>query len=189
MPVDELVASTRSILSKKAVIELDHEIELASGQMSRHFVDGKAGLSDPDDLRVACAAMAALVEATGVEYDVVGGPTLGADHIAVGISYETGKEWFFVRKEPKGRGTGKQIEGARIGEGTRVLVVEDAVSTGGSFFTAIDVIEATGAMVVAATTLIDRGISCAPEMGRRGIAFCPVTTYADFGMDPILAST
>lgn len=187
MSADELVAETRSILAKKAVIELENEVELASGQMSRHFVDGKAGLSDPADLRVACAAMAALVEASGVEYDVVGGPTLGADHIAVGISYETGKEWFFVRKEPKGRGTGKQIEGASVGEGTRVLVVEDAVSTGGSFFTAIDVIEATGAKVVAATTLIDRGITCAPEMQRRGIVFCPVTTFADFGMEPIVS--
>jgi orotate phosphoribosyltransferase len=143
-------------------------------------------LADPGDLQIACAAMAALIAAAGVEFDVVGGPTLGADHIAVGIAIETGKQWFFVRKEPKGRGTGRQIEGASLGDGIRVLCVEDAVSTGGSFFTAIDVIEATGAKVVAATTLIDRGQTCQPEMDRRGITFCPVTTYADFGMEPIL---
>lgn len=189
MTLDELVDATRGILAKKAVLELDHEVELASGQMSRHFVDGKAGLADPADLRVACAAMAALIADAGVEFDAVGGPTMGADHVAVGIALETGAAWFFVRKEPKGRGTGKQIEGAAIGPGTRVLAVEDAVSTGGSFFTAIDVIEATGAKVVAATTLIDRGVTCAPEMARRGIVFRPVTTYEDFGMDPLLPPT
>lgn len=186
MGLDDLVHATKTILAEKAVMELDREVELASGQMSLHFVDGKAGLADPADLRVACEAMAAILEAAGIEFDAVGGPTMGADHLAVGIAYATGKPWFFVRKEPKGRGTGRQIEGATIGADVRVLVVEDAVSTGGSFFQAIDVIEASGASVVAATTLIDRGVTCAPEMAKRGITYCPISTFEDFGMAPIL---
>ena len=66
MTVEELVEQTKAILEAKAVIELEEAVELASGQMSRHFVDGKAGLADPGDLQIACAAMAALVDAAGV---------------------------------------------------------------------------------------------------------------------------
>jgi len=189
MSVTDLVEQTKAIILAKAITELDEAVELASGQMSRHFVDGKEGFADPADLRIACQAMAALVAEAEIDYDAVGGPTLGADHLAVGLSLETGKRWFIVRKEPKGRGTGRQIEGCQVGAGMALLIVEDAVSTGGSFFKAIDVIEATGARVVAATTLIDRGISCAPEMERRGISYHPVSTFEDFSMEPILPVT
>lgn len=188
MSVIELVRSTQEILKAKAVREFDTPIELASGQMSRFFVDGKAGLSEPEDLKVACTAIDAVVRDAGIDYDCVGGLTLGADHLCVGVSLMGGKPWFIVRKEPKGRGTGRQIEGAVLEPGMRVLVVEDVVSTGGSLFKSIDIIAATGARIVAATTLIDRGDSCGKELASRGIPYFPMATYADFGMDPVSAS-
>lgn len=179
------VVEAIEILRAKAVREFDEPIQLASGRMSRHFVDGKAGLSRAADLRVACTAIVDLARAAGIDFDAAGGLTLGADHLAVGVAYAADGEWFFVRKEPKDRGTGQQIEGASVGEGVRVLVVEDVVSTGGSMFKAIDVIEATGATVVAASTLLARGDEAAAELERRGIPFLPLSTYADFGMDPV----
>lgn len=183
---EQLVQQTKAILQAKAVLELDTPIELASGQMSKHFVDGKAGLAEADDLRIACSAMHAIIAAAGIDYDAVGGPTLGADHLCVGMSLVGGADWYIVRKEPKGRGTGKQIEGASLGAASRVVVVEDVISTGGSLLKALDVIEATGATIVACTALIDRGDSCRPALDARGIPFLPVANYADFGMDPVL---
>lgn len=185
---EQLVADAQSILREKAILYFDEPIELASGKMSSMFIDGKAGFSRAADLRVACSAMGAMVADAGIEFDAVGGLTLGADHIAVGIAMVTEREWFFVRKEPKGRGTGKQVEGAQLGAGSRVLLVEDVVSTGGSMFQALDVILGTGADVVAATTLLDRGDTCTVGFADRGIPYFPLATYADVQMESVTAA-
>lgn len=185
---EELVAATRRILAARAVTEFDKPIELASGQLSRFFVDGKSGLSRADDLRTACHALHGVVAAAGIDYHAVGGLTLGADHLCVGTALVTGKEWFIVRKEAKKRGTARRIEGAALDETTRVLVVEDVVSTGGSLFSAIDAIDVTGATVVAAATLLDRGDLAKPVLDQRGIPYFPLTSFRDFGMPPVAAS-
>lgn len=88
-----------------------------------------------------------------VRGDAVGGPTMGADALAVGIAVVSDSRWFFVRKEPKGRGTGRWIEGAQVGPGDKVLLVEDVVTTGGSILKTVEVVRDTGAEVVAAATL------------------------------------
>lgn len=185
LPVEELVTTTRELLRRRAISEFDAPIELASGQMSRFFVDGKAGLSRADDLRVACLAMRCVVQAAGIEYDAVGGLTLGADHLGVGVALASDKEWFIVRKEAKKRGTARRIEGAQLRPGYRVLVVEDVVSTGGSLFSAIDAIVATGAEVVAACTLVDRGDLAEGVLEELRIPYFPLTSFRDFGMPPV----
>lgn len=181
----DLVAAAREILRSKAVFVFDEPIQLASGAMSLHFIDGKKGLAHAPDLRVACEAIAALVADAGIEWDAVGGLTLGADHLAVGVAMVTDRSWFFVRKEAKDRGTGRQIEGATVEAGTRVLLVEDITSSGGSMFKAYDIIAATGAEIVAATTLIDRGDAASEELNRRSTPFFPLGTYRTFDMDPV----
>ena len=187
MGIDELVDATKKVLKRKAVHRFDAPIELASGQLSQFFVDGKLGLAHADDLRVACLAMHGIVQAAGIEYDAVGGLTLGADHLCVGIALVGGKSWFIVRKEAKKRGTARRIEGALLETGMRALVVEDVVSTGSSMFQAIDATIATGATVVAATTLLDRGDSARLVLEDRGIPYFPIATYRDFEMPPVLA--
>jgi orotate phosphoribosyltransferase len=188
MNVDELIAATKAVLGEKAVTEFDEPIQLASGQMSKFFVDGKAGLAAAADLRLACETLHAMVTAAGIDYDAVGGLTLGADHLAVGTALAGDRQWFFVRKEPKGRGTGKQIEGAAVGAGTRVVVVEDVVSTGTSMFKAIDVLVEAGAEVVAACTLLDRGGHAEPLLAERGIPYFAIASHADYGMPPVAGS-
>ena len=94
--------------------------------------------------------------------------------------------WFFVRKEPKGRGTNQLIEGSRLGEGDRVVIVEDAITTGGSLMKAVDAVEAEGATCVAVATLIDRGDSARPLIERRGMQYFPMATYVDLEIDPIV---
>lgn len=176
------VEAARAILVAKAIQHFDEPIELASGKMSNLFIDGKAGLAEAADLKVACEAIAALVAEAGITFDAVGGPTLGADHLAVGTAMITDSSWFIVRKEPKGRGTGRQIEGAFVGAGVKVLVVEDIVSTGGSLLKAVDVITKTGATIVAAATLIDRGQAASVEFADRNIPYFTIGTYADFDL-------
>ena len=153
--------------------------------MSSDFIDGKVALAEWRDLQTACKAIVETVAADGHRFDAVGGLTLGADALAVGIAAVTDSSWFFVRKEPKKRGTNKLIEGAPIGPGDTVLLVDDVVTTGGSILKALDAISQTGAETVAAVTLVDRsGIAC-EEFQRRGIAYYPMATYESFGIDPV----
>jgi orotate phosphoribosyltransferase len=154
--------------------------------MSRDFVDGKAALSRGEDLKLACEALLEQVRAIAtIEFDAVGGLTMGADQFAHVIAVLANCEWFVVRKEPKGRGTNKLVEGAHVGEGTRVLLVEDAVTTGGSIQKAYDAIVGLGATVVAAATLVDRGDITAPYFQERGIPYVALVTYADLGIEPV----
>lgn len=173
------------IIRTKGLRRLDEPIELASGQMSSDFVDGKEALAHWNDLRIASEAIVETVVGAGHEFDAVGGLTLGADALSVGIASVAECRWFIVRKAPKERGTRRWIEGARIGRGDKVLLVDDAVTTGGSIFLAYDTVAATGAEIVAAVTLVDRGEQARPRFEARGCAYFPMTTYESLDIDPV----
>lgn len=173
------------ILHAKALRALDRPVRLSSGGWSSHFIDGKRGLAAWKDLRVACQAIVEGVTDAGLEFEAVGGPTMGADALAVGIAAVSDTSWFTVRKEPKGHGTKQWIEGAQVGPGCRVLLVDDVVTTGGSMLKALHIVEGTGADVVAAVTLVDRGESARARLRDRGVAYFPMATYEDLGMEPV----
>lgn len=162
---------------------LPEPIVLASGEVSRDFVDAKAALARGEDLELACRALLESVE--GIEFDAVGGLTMGADQFAHVIAVLATKEWFVVRKEPKGRGTNKLLEGAHVGEGTRVLLVDDVVTTGGSIQKAYATMTALGATIVAAVTLVDRGDVAARFFEDKGVPYFPLVTYRALGIEPI----
>ena len=173
------------IIKSKGLKRLEEPIQLAAGAMSQDFVDGKLATAHFDDLELASRAIVDGILLQGVEFDVVGGPTLGADALTIGIAGIQRCRWFFVRKEPKGRGTNKLIEGSPIGDGDRCLIVEDAITTGGSLLKAVDAVEATGAKVVAVSTLVDRGEIARPLIENRGILYYPIATYLDLGIAPV----
>lgn len=175
------------IVRERALRQFDEPKELASGELSRDFIDAKAGLSRGSDLRLACAVIADQVAAAGIEWDAVGGLTLGADQFAHGIVTHLADdhEWFVVRKQPKGRGTNQLVEGATLGAGSRVLLVDDIVTTGGSAQKAHQHVVDTGATVVAAVTLVDRSDIAAAYFAERGVPYLPVFTYRDLDIVPV----
>lgn len=184
--MSDLTQQAIEIVKQKGLQKLPHPVQLASGAMSQDFVDGKLATAHFDDLEVASRAIVDMARLAGVEFDCVGGPTLGADALTIGIAGVVRCRWFFVRKEPKGRGTNQLIEGARLGAGDRCLLIEDAITTGGSLLKAVDAVEATGATCVAVATLVDRGDTARPLIEGRGIVYLPVATYRDLGIDPVL---
>ena len=164
---------------------LDEPIRLASGAWSSDFIDGKEALAEWRHLKLACEAIVEAVAADGHRFDAAGGLTMGADALAVGIAAVADCRWFLVRKEAKQRGTRRWVEGAQIGSGDRVLLVDDVVTTGGSIFKALDIVDQTGARTVAAVTLVDRSGLAGPQFEQRGIAYYPMTTYKTLGIDPV----
>lgn len=171
------------IVRERGLSTLAEPVVLASGELSRDFVDAKAALARGEDLQLACEA---LLESIGdVDFDAVGGLTMGADQFAHVVAVLAKRQWFVVRKEPKGRGTNKVVEGAPVGPGTRVLLVEDVVTTGGSIQKAHAAITGLGATVVAAVTLVDRGEVAGRFFERQGIPYFPLVTYRDLGIEPV----
>ena len=171
------------IVQERGHLRLPEPVQLRSGGWSRDFVDGKRALQDGADLELACRAM---LEAIGdLEFDAVGGMTLGADHFSHVLAVLASRKWFTVRKQAKGRGTNQRVEGAEIGPGVRVLLVDDVVTTGGSTLEAYEVVRETGAEVVGATTLVDRGETARARFQAAGVPYFPVLTYRDLGIEPV----
>lgn len=177
------------IVVDKGLTSFDEPVRLASGAMSRDFIDAKRALARGADLTVACRAIIAAADDAGISFDAVGGMTMGADMFAHGVAMLADCGWFVVRKQPKDRGTRQQIEGTVLGAGHRVLMVEDTITTGGSTLTALEVVRATGATVVMVTALVDRGDAATAAFAAAGVHYAPLLTYRDVGIDPVVAPT
>ena len=173
------------VLMEKGLRRLPEPVQLASGDWSRDFIDGKEALAAWLDLELAGRAAVETVHEAGITFDAVGGLELGACAFAISAAAAASCRWFFVRKQPKDRGTRRGVEGAQVGAGDRVLLVDDVVTTGGSIFKAYDQVIETGASVVAAVTLVDRGDVAAPKFIELGVPYFPLTTYAMLRIDPV----
>ena len=133
---------------------------LASGRQSTLYIDARLTTMSPDGLALIGPLGLAAVCDAGWNVDSVGGLTLGADPVSYAISYasalaNTPVRVFTVRKEAKGHGTGRRIEGS-FREGDRVAVVEDVITTGGSALNAVRALRDAGATVAGVLALVDR---------------------------------
>lgn len=110
-----------------------------------------------------------------LQIDAIGGMTMGADPISLAVGMTSARDdsaqalqVFTVRKEPKGHGRGRQIEG-NFSAGNTVIVVDDVITTGGSTLKAIDAIEAEGGKIAFALVLVDREEGGRAAIEARGI--------------------
>jgi orotate phosphoribosyltransferase len=102
-----------------------------------------------------------------LEFDAVGGLTLGADPVATAMMHVAAQKGralnsFVVRKEGKAHGLQRRIEGPDV-VGRRVLAVEDTSTTGGSVLTAVEALKEAGAIVVGVAVIVERGAKDAIE--------------------------
>jgi orotate phosphoribosyltransferase len=158
---------------------------LASGQLSHDYIDGKFAIDTGERLTIVSRAVAELAASHGIDFDAVGGLTMGADPLAHGVAMVTGKAWFSVRKEQKQRGREQWIEGTRLQPGTRVLLVDDVISTGGSTEIAYGRVKEVGAVVTGVIPMVDRGDIAAKRFAALDVPFVALVTYRDLGIDPV----
>jgi orotate phosphoribosyltransferase len=183
--LSELRTQVIQIVRQRGLRHLPEPVQLASGAYSQDFIDGKEALAHGADLETACRALLELVRAEGVEFDAIGGLTMGADQFAHVVAVLAPCRWFVVRKQPKGRGTNKRVEGSTLGPDVRVLLVDDVVTTGGSIRDAYEVVTAEGGVVVGAVTLVDRGEQARPYFAELGVPYLSLVTYHDLGIEPV----
>jgi orotate phosphoribosyltransferase len=174
----------REILKQTSVQSQEQPVfRLASGKMSRHYVDCKQALSDPEAR--ALVGQLVLEQLGGMSFDAVGGLELGAYPIATSVSdaifRATGTKVraFVVRKEAKGHGNTALIAGS-VRPGDRTLVVDDVVTAGTSTIKAIKGAREAGLVVERVIVLIDRQ----EEEGRanieaQGVSFDALITLAE----------
>ena len=160
----------------------DEPFELSSGGWSRDYVDCRHVVATGQALRLVGQAIIDTVEE---DWQIVGGPTMGADPLAHAVSMLSGRPWFSVRKAAKGHGRGSWTEGHRLAPGDRVLAVEDTASTGRSLLEAIARVREAGVVVVAATTLLERSPAVAPRFAAAGIPWYPLLGWSDLGIEPL----
>jgi len=129
---------------------------LASGRASSYYLDLRVVPSDPEAYGLAVAAYLAMIKELGEKnYDAVAGVATAGVTISSPVAYLLKKPMVYVRKEEKGHGLGKLVEGA-VRPGWRALVVDDVVTTGGSVISAVEALRKAGLVVKDALVLVDR---------------------------------
>ncbi|RKX19876.1 MAG: orotate phosphoribosyltransferase, partial [Candidatus Zixiibacteriota bacterium] len=122
----------------------------------------------------------------GENIEAVGGMTIGADPIVGAILTLANKrniklDGFLVRKQPKGHGTRSQIEGP-LKEGSRVVVIEDVTTTGGSTYKVIEVLKPLKCEIVKVITLVDRQQGAIENFKKWGYKYEFIFTKDELGL-------
>ena len=164
------------------------EFTLASGAKASYYLDCRNITLHPKGANVIAAGMLDAMHSRGDLPVAVGGMAIGADPITASIVTIAGQQdlplkGFMVRKEPKGHGTGKQVEGP-VSPGDRVIIVEDVITSGGSAIKAVRAAREFGLEVDCVIAIIDRLAGGAAAFNDVGVELITLTTIRDFGIEP-----
>ena len=175
---DDLLAQIRA----KAVVH--GRVTLASGREADYYLDLRRVTLDGAAAPLVGQVMLDL--AADLEFDAVGGLTMGADPVATAMLHAAAArgrrlDAFVVRKEGKAHGLQRRIEGPDVA-GRRVLAVEDTSTTGGSALTAVDALREAGADVVAVAVIVDRDTGAAERVRDAGLDYRFAYSKADLGL-------
>jgi len=179
--------------NKSALIELVRakalkfgDFTLASGKKASYYLDCKQITLDSAG---ACMVGEGLLELMGSPLpNAVGGMSIGADPIAAAVITIAGLNktpllGFMVRKEAKGHGTNRFVEGPVVA-GQTAVIVEDVVTTGGSSLLAIERAEEFGLKIVGVLAIIDREEGGKTAFAARGYELKSLLSIRDFGITP-----
>jgi orotate phosphoribosyltransferase len=170
----------RKLIADLAVVH--GRVVLSSGREADYYVD----LRRVTLHHVAAPLIGSVMLETvaDLEFDAVGGLTLGADPVATAMLHTAAArgralDAFVVRKTEKAHGLQRRVEGPDVA-GRRVLAVEDTSTTGGSVLTAVDALRQAGADVIGVAVIVDRGAGDAVRAA--GLAYRSAFSLADLGL-------
>jgi orotate phosphoribosyltransferase len=171
----------REEIINKAVVH--GKVILSSGKEADYYVDLRRVTLDHVAAPLIGEVMLELTK--DLNYDAVGGLTLGADPVATAMMHTAAKQGkkldaFVVRKAEKAHGLQRRIEGPDV-KGKRVLAVEDTSTTGGSVLTAVEALNEAGAIVVGVAVIVERG--AAPKIEEAGLEYRAAYQLSDLGLN------
>lgn len=160
------------------------KVVLSSGRESDYYVDMRRVTLDGVAAPLVGRVMRELV--ADLEFDAVGGLTLGADPVATAMLHTAAAagqrlDAFVVRKAEKAHGLQRRIEGTEVA-GRKVLVVEDTSTTGGSALTAVEAVRAAGAEVVAVAVVVDRNTEAAARIAAAELEYRYAVSAEELGL-------
>jgi orotate phosphoribosyltransferase len=170
----------RLLILEKAVIF--QKVVLSSGALSNYYIDLRRVTLDSTSSPLVGEVMLDLTK--DLDYDAVGGLTLGADPVATAMMHVAAQKGrkidaFVVRKTEKAHGLQRRIEGPDV-KGRKVLAVEDTSTTGGSVLTAVEALNEAGAVVVGVAVIVERGAK--EKVESAGLKYLAAYQLSDFGL-------
>ena len=165
---------------KKAVVH--GKVILSSGKEADYYVDLRRVTLDATAAPLVGEVMLDLTK--DLDYDAVGGLTLGADPVATAMMHVAAHKGrkidaFVVRKAEKAHGLQRRIEGPDV-KGRKVLAVEDTSTTGGSVLTAVEALKEAGAIVVGVVVIVERGAK--EKVESAGLKYLAAYQLSDLGL-------
>ena len=158
---------------------LKGDFVLRSGRRSNRYFDKFLFETEPVLLKRLGRHLAELVPK---ETQRLAAPELGAVLLGGAVSMETGLPLLLVRKEAKGYGTAKQLEG-RFETGDRVTVIEDVVTTGGDSLRSVQALRDAGLDVIQLVVVLDRGEGGEENIHEARISYSPLFRIQDLELD------
>jgi orotate phosphoribosyltransferase len=171
-------------IKDKAVVH--GKVTLSSGLEADYYVDLRRVTLDGEAAPLVGQVLLDLTD--GLDFDAVGGLTMGADPVAAAMLHAGATrgqrlDAFVVRKAAKAHGMQRRVEGPDI-KGRRVLVVEDTSTTGGSPLAAVEAVREAGAEVVAVATIVDRATGAAEKITEgAGVPYLFAYSKDELGLD------
>jgi orotate phosphoribosyltransferase len=177
------------LINERAVVH--GRVTLSSGREADYYVDMRRATLHQEAAPLIGHLLLDALEEAGFgpgEIDAVGGLTLGADPVVCAVQHAAASrglnlDAFLVRKEAKGHGMKRQVEGPDVA-GRRVVVLEDTSTTGGSALTAVAAAREAGAEVVAVASIVDRDTGAREAVQGAELPYLWVLSAADLGLAP-----
>ena len=156
-------AFAERLLKIKAIkLQPNEPFQWASGWNSPIYTDNRLVLSYPDVRAFVKTELTHAVLANFPEATAVAGVATGAIAMGMAVADLLQMPYAYVRPKPKDHGTKSQIEG-RLPEGSKVIVIEDLISTGSSSLKAVEVLRAAGFDVIGMVASYTYGFPVAEE--------------------------
>ena len=149
----------------------------ASGWKSPIYTDNRKTLGHPSLRSFVKLELCHVIQENFPEADAVAGVATGAIAQGALVAEELGLPYCYVRPKPKDHGMGNQVEG-EIKKGSKVIVVEDLISTGGSSLKAVAALREYGVEVIGMVASFTYGFPVAEEAFRE--ANVKLITLSDY---------
>ncbi|MFH1092520.1 MAG: orotate phosphoribosyltransferase [Candidatus Omnitrophota bacterium] len=158
---------------------------LSSGQSSNFYFDGRISSLMSSGAYLIADILLDMIKDDNI--DAIGGLTLGADPIigaTVALSFKKNRplNGFIVRKDEKKHGMKRKIEGPALKRSSRVVIIDDVVTTGSSTIQAIEAVQKIGCKIVRVISVVDRSEGAKENIAKYKCNFESIFTKADFGI-------